>query len=1193
MNASTASTSAEIFFTPVANKNSWINVTNGSFGIGTTVPGQKLDVAGNASAQTFCDGAACTYYADFASTSNSILTAGNVGIGTTAPAYKLGLVDNSGIGIGAVRTISRDTGTSGAIHIGTGGDSFTGNISFDTNGTVRAVIDAAGNYQMDGDLTVDGGNINFGAATTIGDGGDVITIDSNAIMHILDTLNITTNLTVTSKVGIGTTAPAAYLDVPGDGQVAYFGDNEGQDYVTIRGGNNASSTIGPEYRLSRNNTVTGNTSLWTITADNRTPGLSFWFSPNSTGDFTNLMQIYETGNRTVSITNGLAVGEGIPEQAFDVTGNASIMGNIGIGTDTPTALIDATGTGGIGVFSNTNETFGGNLIDIETDRTQNAAYNFLRVRSDVNGTANTTFRLIGNGNGTADGAWTGGGADYAEYFYSFDSSLNKGTVVSIDDHDARSTNSQVVTGTVRIGSRNDRPLGVISTKAGIVGILAHDGTDGYDNYGVDPNYKLVGLIGQLPVKVISTGGDIRTNDFLAVSSSSGLGQRANTAGYIIGSALEAFPNPNSFCTPASSLENISWPDDPYGTNDARPCFQLPDGSKVGKILMNLSITWYNPTNYITDIGNLNIRASNSSNTNSEVSSNNFGAYEITNEEGNIITNIGTFSESVIANLKAGFIQSTQAFFDSLIANSATITNLTVDNLIVRNSTNSISYLTPLSTDSGKFTSLSAQSINSEDQVVERIYPKSDHNITIDLSPENSSESSHLVIEGTDNLPVTTIDDEGNIQTAGDISTENNLIVGKDATISGTLYADNILTNHGSFADLLNAATQSSQVTNIYNITQIVAPTVTPTITPIPTISTPESTPSATISLSPTPTIDPLLEGSSSALLGNSSVGSLLDRLNSFLAQSSEVLGNTTLNTNNFVLYDGHNLISADGQIPVLTSQIPETVEHLTINQQLSVVGDTSLSNTTISGTLMVDGGMVFSYNTIAANVDTLNISALDTISFMGGTIVMTNDGKLTVDNTLIAKGGVETPVIRPLTSADLTVDLNNSANREQGGASSFGQLLVKGTGGETVTAVDSGGNIRTVGDISARNATFTGNTHIGSLSVPADYSATESANIRLEGSPDLNGQIVASLNTSGQTGLGIIPAGKKEILLRNTGIGDHTLVYLTPVTSTGGQTLFVKEIVAGQYFRVALDNPLTYDIRFNWWMIEGRAQSSP
>lgn len=234
---------------------------------------------------------------------------------------------------------------------------------------------------------------------------------------------------------------------------------------------------------------------------------------------------------------------------------------------------------------------------------------------------------------------------------------------------------------------------------------------------------------------------------------------------------------------------------------------------------------------------------------------------------------------------------------------------------------------------------------------------------------------------------------------------------------------------------------------------------------------------------------------------------------------------------------------------------------------------------------MVDGGMVLEFNKISTTTDALYISSLDTINFMGGQIVMDKEGNLTVDGNLTVAGkieavnGIETTNINPPTGKDLSINLANASQGEGIGEqkSSFGKLLVKGTNNETVASVDSIGN-----------AEFAGNLHVGSLSLPADYKASESSNIRLIGSPSKNGQTLAAINTSGTTGLGIIPAGQTQLLLYNFKVTDKSLIYLTPLTSTSSQSLYVSEKVAGEYFKVAIDRPLSQDIKFNWWILEGR-----
>ncbi len=99
-------------------------------------------------------------------------------------------------------------------------------------------LTSSGNVVAEGDLVINGGNINFGAATTIGDGGDQITIDSNGTLTINDgtldfgnqvvavTLNNAANAfnfdgntlsidALNNRVGIGTAAPDTALEIVG------------------------------------------------------------------------------------------------------------------------------------------------------------------------------------------------------------------------------------------------------------------------------------------------------------------------------------------------------------------------------------------------------------------------------------------------------------------------------------------------------------------------------------------------------------------------------------------------------------------------------------------------------------------------------------------------------------------------------------------------------------------------------------------------------------------------------------------------------------------------------------------------------------------------------------------------------------------------------------------------------------------
>ncbi|MDQ2105709.1 peptidase G2 autoproteolytic cleavage domain-containing protein [Azospirillum isscasi] len=61
-------------------------------------------------------------------------------------------------------------------------------------------------------------------------------------------------------------------------------------------------------------------------------------------------------------------------------------------------------------------TFAGNAFTIDVTRSASSAYSFLYARSGVGSTTDVEFNLSGNGSGYCDGSWTGGGADYAEFF---------------------------------------------------------------------------------------------------------------------------------------------------------------------------------------------------------------------------------------------------------------------------------------------------------------------------------------------------------------------------------------------------------------------------------------------------------------------------------------------------------------------------------------------------------------------------------------------------------------------------------------------------------------------------------------------------------------------------------------------------------------------------------------------------------
>ena len=66
---------------------------------------------------------------------------------------------------------------------------------------------------------------------------------------------------------------------------------------------------------------------------------------------------------------------------------------------------------------------------------------------------------------------------------------------------------------------------------------------------------------------------------------------------------------------------------------------------------------------------------------------------------------------------------------------------------------------------------------------------------------------------------------------------------------------------------------------------------------------------------------------------------------------------------------------------------------------------------------------------------------------------------------------------------------------------------------------------------------------------------------------------------------GVIPAGSRSIMIANERVTANSLIYITPITSTYNQVLYVSDKNPGTSFTVSLDTPLPANAEFNWWIV--------
>jgi len=463
-----------------------------------------------------------------------------------------------------------------------------------------------------------------------------------------------------------------------------------------------------------------------------------------------------------------------------------------------------------------------------------------------------------------------------------------------------------------------------------------------------------------------------------------------------------------------------------------------------------------------------------------------GSYTLINQAGIIIEDFGAFSQSTIANLTAGAIKASS--------------------LLVQGSVQILGNLT-------------AQKVEAPEVKTDTITPLSPTSDGIDIS---LSDTQKLAITNPDGTPKTTIDNQGNITTTGDLTVSGT--INSEASISATsLSAKDIIAKNADIETIKTKNLTAEHIQTSFG------------------------------------DLDTRLESM------DTSLSSTLDRMATLSAQSTTEIP-ATISAQLDTLQQGLGIFETpDIDLTGKTLDI----DGVKVAQNLSVIGTSTLGATSIAGSLMVDATVLINENGITSIGEPLFIqkSKLSVVDIMGGTLVIDPSGDVIVNGDLAVTGdmtiggtlGVST--IRP-TMDNIEVSLNKTAS-----SSSFGTFLINGKDNKPVVRIDASGSADFAG-----NLTASGSATVSKLNISLNDSTASSS----------SGQIA---NTEATIGTAVLSAGTSKITVNSNQVTDASLLYITPITSTGNQVLYVKEKLSGTGFTVAIDSALPQDIRFNWWIV--------
>ncbi|MCL4363703.1 site-specific integrase [Patescibacteria group bacterium] len=478
-------------------------------------------------------------------------------------------------------------------------------------------------------------------------------------------------------------------------------------------------------------------------------------------------------------------------------------------------------------------------------------------------------------------------------------------------------------------SANDPQIaGIISTQAG-------------QTLGIQADdRRLLALAGRVPVKIASDSPSIQPGDMLTSSD-------------IPGEAMKARPGDR---TVAKSLDSWS----PGQNRDSVLA------------LVDNSIALPSPSDLTSAVVQ-------------KVATVSGATYQVIDATGQQLNNAAAYSTAVIGNLKAGAVNTMDLVAENINASQKIVSPVVETGNIT-------------ATGTAKLNEIQTNTIHPQngDITIDLNHSSSDASPTAQLSPtaptsSDSGQLAKLIIKGFEGKTVTTIDASGDASFAGQVVAQS-LSINNDATISGTLNANNIASNN------LNSNTASISGTLIAgnvqsnNINQLE---------------------------------NQVASASSTLADQNSNLQNLSSNINDIQKLIADIRNQPSPNA-----ADYQNLTTSTNLANLTNSTTSTNTGTGLMNQtptldQLTVTGNSNLYNLSVSNSILT-GSTMIENNSVISLASELKLSALDKINFFDGGVTIARDGTITTQGQLIAQGGVSTNVIKPINSD--TLDLAGNLN---------------------------------------------------------------------------------------------------------------------------------------------------------------------